>query len=39
LCDEFGFSELAAKLSDFRPSMDFKETETETEVKDADAYG
>jgi hypothetical protein len=33
LCDEFGFSELAAKLSEFRPSMDFKEAE------DADARG
>jgi FtsZ-binding cell division protein ZapB len=33
LCVEFGFSELAAKLSEFRPSMDFKETKTE----DADA--
>jgi hypothetical protein len=35
LCDEFGFSELAAKLSEFRPSMDFKKGETE----DADARG
>jgi hypothetical protein len=35
LCDEFGFSELAAKLSDFRPSIDSKEAETE----DADACG
>jgi hypothetical protein len=33
LCDEFGFSELGAKLSEFRPSMDLKEPETE----DADA--
>jgi hypothetical protein len=33
LCDEFGFSELAAKLSEFRSSMDFKETE------DVDARG
>jgi hypothetical protein len=33
LCEEFGFSELAAKLSEFRPSMDFKETE------DVDAHG
>jgi hypothetical protein len=24
LCEQFGFSELAAKLSDFRSSMDFK---------------
>jgi hypothetical protein len=35
LCKEFGFSELAAKLSEFRPSMDFKERETE----DADSRG
>jgi hypothetical protein len=35
LCKEFGFSELAAKLSEFRSSMDFKEAET----KDADARG
>jgi hypothetical protein len=35
LCEEFSFSELAAKLSEFRPSMDFKETETE----DGDARG
>jgi hypothetical protein len=27
LCEEFDFSELSAKLSEFRPSMDFKETE------------
>jgi hypothetical protein len=27
LCEEFGFSELATKLSTFRPSMDFKEAE------------
>jgi uncharacterized small protein (DUF1192 family) len=33
LCEEFGFSELATKLSEFRPSMRFKEGETE----DADA--
>jgi hypothetical protein len=33
LCNEFGFSELGAKLSEFRPSIDFKETE------DADARG
>jgi uncharacterized coiled-coil protein SlyX len=33
LCEEFGFSELAAKLSEFRPAMDFKEAE------DADARG
>jgi predicted RNase H-like nuclease (RuvC/YqgF family) len=35
LCDEFGFSELAATLSKFRPSMDFKEAETE----DSDSRG
>jgi hypothetical protein len=35
LCKEFGFSELAAKLSDFHPSIDFKKEETE----DADARG
>jgi hypothetical protein len=35
LCDEFGFSELAAKLSDFHPSIVFKKEETE----DADARG
>jgi hypothetical protein len=29
LCEEFGFSELTAKLSEFCPSMDFKEGETE----------
>jgi hypothetical protein len=43
LCDEFGFTELATKLSEFRPSMDSKEaeaeTETETETEDADARG
>jgi hypothetical protein len=37
LCDEFGFTELATKLSEFHPSMDLKEAETETE--DADAHG
>jgi uncharacterized coiled-coil protein SlyX len=37
LCKEFGFSELSAKLSEFRPSMRFKETESETE--DADSRG
>jgi hypothetical protein len=35
LCHEFCFSELAAKLSEFRPSMDLKEAETE----DANARG
>jgi predicted CopG family antitoxin len=33
LCEEFGFSEIAAKLSEFRPSVDFKEAE------DANARG
>jgi hypothetical protein len=27
LCGEFGFSDFAGKLSEFRPSMSFKETE------------
>jgi hypothetical protein len=27
LCNEFGFTEVAAQLSEFRPSMDFKEAE------------
>jgi Fe-S-cluster formation regulator IscX/YfhJ len=27
LCEEFGFSEIAAKLTEFHPSMDFKEAE------------
>jgi hypothetical protein len=35
LCDEFCFSELAAKLSEFRLSMDFQKEEAE----DADARG
>jgi hypothetical protein len=35
LCNEFCFTELAAKLSEFRPSLDLKEAETE----DADARG
>jgi uncharacterized coiled-coil protein SlyX len=35
LCKEFGFTELAAKISEFRPSMDFKEGESE----DSDARG
>jgi hypothetical protein len=35
LCEEFGFSELSVKLSEFRPSMGFKEGESE----DADARG
>jgi hypothetical protein len=29
LCEEFGFSEIAAKLSELSPSMDFKEAEGE----------
>jgi hypothetical protein len=33
LCEEFGFSEIAAKLSEFHPSTDVKE------AKDADARG
>jgi hypothetical protein len=37
LCEEIDFTEIAAKLSEFRPSMDFKEAEAETE--DADARG
>jgi predicted methyltransferase len=49
LCDEFDSSELAAKLSEFRPSMKLKkaegeaetetETEAETETEDAHARG
>jgi hypothetical protein len=35
LCNEFGFTEVAAKLSEFRPSIDFKEGEAE----DANARG
>jgi hypothetical protein len=35
LCNKFGFTEVAAKLSEFRPSMAFKEAEAE----DADARG
>jgi hypothetical protein len=35
LCEEFSFTELAEKLSEFCPSMDFKETEAE----DADGRG
>jgi hypothetical protein len=34
LLEEFGFSELAPKLSELRPSMDFKETDAETEAAD-----
>jgi mannose-6-phosphate isomerase class I len=36
LCEEFGFSELAAKLSEFRPLMGFKEAK---EAEDSDAGG
>jgi hypothetical protein len=43
LCDEFGFTELATKLSEFRPSIDLKEAEAEeaeeAETEDADARG
>jgi uncharacterized coiled-coil protein SlyX len=35
LCEEFGFTQVAAKLSAFRLSMDFKETKAE----DANARG
>jgi hypothetical protein len=34
LWKEFDFSEIAAKLSKFRPSMDFKEAKAETEDAD-----
>jgi hypothetical protein len=37
LCKEFDFSELAAKLSEFRSSMNFNEGETESETEDSDA--
>jgi hypothetical protein len=45
LCEEFDFSELAVKLSEFRSLMDFKDAEGETEgeakaeVDNANAYG
>jgi hypothetical protein len=41
LCVEFGLTEIAAKLSEFRPSMAFKEAEAKAEVEaeDADARG
>jgi hypothetical protein len=39
LCEELDFSELAAKLSEFRPSMDFKEGETKAETEDSDSRG
>jgi hypothetical protein len=32
LCEEFGFSAIAAKFSEFRPSMYFKEGKPETET-------
>jgi hypothetical protein len=35
LSEQFDFSELGAKLSEFRLSMDFKEAEGETEIEDA----
>jgi hypothetical protein len=38
LCDEFGFTELATKLSEFRRSMDLKEAE-EAETENVDARG
>jgi hypothetical protein len=37
LCEDFGFSKIAGKLSEFHPLMDLKEAKTETE--DADARG
>jgi chromosome segregation ATPase len=37
LCDEFGFTELATKLSEFHPSMDLKEAEAEAEAEDEEA--
>jgi hypothetical protein len=39
LCEEFAFSGLAVKLSEFRPSMDFRKGETETKTEDANARG
>jgi hypothetical protein len=43
LCEESLFSELEAKLSEFRPSLDLKEAETETQpeagTEDADVRG
>jgi hypothetical protein len=38
-CEEFVFTEIAAKLSEFRPSMDFKEGEAKAGTEDADARG
>jgi predicted RNase H-like nuclease (RuvC/YqgF family) len=35
LCEEFGFSEIAAQLSEFHPSMDFKEA---NETEDANEH-
>jgi hypothetical protein len=37
--EEFCFIELAAKLSEFRPSINFKEGATNTSVEDVDACG
>jgi hypothetical protein len=45
LCNEFVSTEVTAKLSEFRSSMDFKETkpktetEAETKAEDADTRG
>jgi hypothetical protein len=43
LCEEFGFTEIGAKLSEFHPSMYFKESESksksETEAEDANSRG
>jgi hypothetical protein len=43
LCEEFDFSGLAAKLSEFHSSMDFKEgkahAEAEATTEDADVRG
>jgi hypothetical protein len=32
-CEDFGFTELGVKLSEFRPSMDFKERAAASEAK------
>jgi hypothetical protein len=39
LCGEFGFTELAANLSQLHPSINFKERETEAKTEDADRRG
>jgi hypothetical protein len=39
LCEEFGFMEIAAKLSGSRLLMNFIEGESEAEADDADARG